>query len=155
MDKAKYELAIERYIAASPETVWKVWTERLTEWWCPKPWTTEVIEHDMRPGGRAAMIMRGPNGEEHPQEGVFLEVVPKERVIFTDAFTAGWNPSKPFMVGFFEMSPEGKGTRYRAGARHWSEESMKQHEQMGFTEGWGKVAGQLAALAEAEPTAKS
>ena len=143
------ELAVERYIDAPPDIVYKVWTERLTEWWCPKPWTTEIIEHDLRPGGRSALVMRGPAGEEHPTEGVVLEVTPNRRIVFTDAFTVGWIPHKPFMVGFFEMTPEGTGTRYRAGARHWDEATFKQHEQMGFIGGWTTVANQLAALAEA------
>lgn len=143
-----FELAVERYIDAPPETVYKVWTERLTEWWCPKPWTTEIIEQDLRPGGRSAMIMRGPAGEEHAMEGVVLEVIPNQRIVFTDAFTAGWIPHKPFMVGFFELTPASKGTRYRAGARHWDEATHKQHEQMGFIGGWTTVANQLAELAE-------
>jgi len=54
------------------------------------------------------------------------------------------------MVGFFEFTPEGTGTRYRAGSRHWDEAAHRQHEQMGFMEGWGKVADQLAELAEAQ-----
>ena len=37
---APFELAIERHIDAPPQTVFKVWTERLEEWWAPKPWTT-------------------------------------------------------------------------------------------------------------------
>jgi len=60
--KAPFELSVERFIAAPPETVFKVWTGRREEWWCPKPWTTEVIEQDLRPGGRLAMVMRGPAG---------------------------------------------------------------------------------------------
>jgi uncharacterized protein YndB with AHSA1/START domain len=62
----------------------------------------------------------------------------------------GWIPQTPFMVGFFEFTPEGTGTRYRAGSRHWGEAAHRQHEQMGFMEGWGKVADQLAELAEAQ-----
>jgi uncharacterized protein YndB with AHSA1/START domain len=150
MQQPGFELSIERYINATPETVWKVWTERLPEWWCPKPWTTELIEQDLRPGGRTALIMRGPSGEKHEQEGIILEVVPQRRVMFTDAFKVGWVPQKAFMVGFFEMTPEKNGTRYRAGARHWDEASMRQHEQMGFIAGWSKVAEQLAELAEAQ-----
>jgi uncharacterized protein YndB with AHSA1/START domain len=148
--KAQFELSVERYIDAPPETVFKVWTERLEEWWCPKPWTTEVIEQDLRPGGRSAMVMHGPTGEEERLEGVILEVVPNQRIVFTNAFTAGWIPQTPFMVGFFEFTAEGNGTRYRAGSRHWDEAAHRQHEQMGFTEGWGKVADQLAGLAEAQ-----
>jgi len=151
---AKYELVIERYIAASPKTVYKVWTERLEEWWCPKPWTTELVEQDLRPGGRSAMIMRGPGGEEQKLEGVILEVVPNKRIVFTNAFTAGWIPQTPFMVGFFEFMPDGKGTLYRAGSRHWDLASQRQHKDMGFYEGWAKVAEQLAELAEAQAKAR-
>jgi len=148
--KAEHELSVTRLIDAPVELVWKVATERLAEWWCPKPWTTEIVEQDWRAGGRSAVIMRGPDGEEHPMEGVFLEVTPRKRFVFTDAFKAGWIPQTAFMVGFFEFADEGGKTRYTAGARHWSEEALKQHEAMGFTHGWSKVAEQLAALVEAE-----
>ncbi len=150
MTEAQFELSVERYIDASPETVFRVWTDRLEEWWAPKPWTTKIVELDLRPGGRSAMIMSGPGGAGEPMEGVFLEVVPNERIVFTNAFKAGWIPQTPFMVAFFTFAPEGKGTRYRAGSRHWNEADHKKHEAMGFTQGWGIVAGQLANLAEAE-----
>lgn len=94
------------------------------------------------------MVMRGPDGEESPIEGVFLEVVPGKKFIFTNAFTAGWVPQQPFMIGMFEITPDGTGTHYRASARHWDEASRKQHQEMGFEQGWGVVADQLAALAE-------
>ena len=148
--KAEHELSVTRLIDAPVALVWQIATERLAEWWCPKPWTTEIVEQDWRAGGRSAMIMRGPEGEEHPLEGVFLEVTPRKRFVFTDAFKAGWIPQTAFMVGFFEFADEGGKTRYTAGARHWTEEALKQHEAMGFTDGWGKVAEQLAALVEAE-----
>lgn len=70
-------------------------------------------------------------------------------IVFTNAFTVGWIPQTPFMVGSFTFSPEGEGTRYQAGARHWDEAANKTHEMMGFIEGWGTVARQLADLAEA------
>jgi len=152
MSDAPHELAVTRLIDAPVALVWQIATERLAEWWCPKPWTTEIVEQDWRPGGRSAMIMRGPDGEEHAMEGVFLEVTPGKRFVFTDAFKAGWIPQTAFMVGWFEFADEGGKTRYTAGARHWTEDALKQHEAMGFTDGWGKVAEQLAALAEAEKT---
>ena len=142
-----FELSIERLIDAPVDAVWRAYTEHLAEWWCPKPWTVEIVEHDWRAGGRSALIMRGPNGEEMPQEGVFLEVVPKERVVFTDAFRTGWIPQGPFMVGFMEFTPQGDKTHYRAGARHWSAETMEQHKTMGFEAGWSKVAEQLEDVA--------
>ncbi|MGK2909706.1 MAG: SRPBCC family protein [Sphingobium sp.] len=147
-DNPAHELSVERHIAASPEKVWDVMTERLTEWWCPKPWTTEIVEMDRRPGGRSAMIMHGPEGEQHPQEGIYLAYEPGRRFAFTDALTADLMPSGPFMIGIFGIEAEGDGTRYSAKARHWTQEAMERHSEMGFEEGWGAVADQLKALCE-------
>lgn len=150
---AGHELSITRLIDALPETVYRVWTERLTEWWAPLPYTTPGVELDLRPGGRARMDMRAPDGTDLPNEGVFLEVVPNRKIVLTDAFKAGWIPNNPFMVTIVTFEPEGSGTRYTARVRHWSEDAMKRHEEMGFHQGWGTVAGQLAKLAEAETSA--
>ena len=148
------ELSVDIYIDAAPEKVWDVMTNRITEWWCPKPWTTEIIEQDWRSGGRAAMTMHGPNGEAHPSDGIFLEVVPGVRFVSTDAVMIGPDgrmaPATPFMIGGWEIATEGSGTRYTAWARHWTDEAQKQHEEMGFIPGWGAVAEQLKALCEAE-----
>ena len=143
-----YELSVTRLIDASPAAVWHVWTERLEEWWAPQPWTTRIVENDLRAGGRSALAMSGPDGDMDPMEGVYLEVVPERSIVFTNALRAGWIPQAPFMVGFFRFEPEGAKTRYTAGARHWDEAAMKQHEAMGFQQGWTTVAEQFAALAE-------
>ena len=97
--------------------------------------------------------MRGPSGEadcqgEQSVGGVLLDVVPEGRFVFTDAFSKGWQPQKPFIVGIFEIQPDGDGTHYRATARHWTAEDMEKHREMGFEAGWGAVADQLAGLAE-------
>ena len=68
-----HELAVERFIDASPATVWQVMTERMAEWFCPLPWRAEVVEHDWRPGGRSAMVFRGPDGEAMPEAAEALE----------------------------------------------------------------------------------
>uniref|UniRef100_UPI0035CC7684 SRPBCC family protein n=1 Tax=uncultured Sphingomonas sp. TaxID=158754 RepID=UPI0035CC7684 len=141
-------LSITRLIDAPREAVWRAWTDHLAEWWCPRPWTVEILEQDLRAGGASAMIMRGPNGEESPQQGVYLEVVPMERVVFTDAFTEGWIPAAPFIVGVLEFADEGGGTRYTASARHWSAADKERHEAMGFVQGWGTVAAQLEEVAQ-------
>jgi uncharacterized protein YndB with AHSA1/START domain len=157
MSTANHELSVTRFINAPPETVYRVYTERMEEWFAPKPWRTHNIEQDLRPGGRAASEMTGPDGESNPNEGVYLEVVPNERIVFTNAFTAGWQPKTLMtsecdfaMVAIVTFKPEGAGTRYTARVRHWDEEALRKHEAMGFEEGWGIAAAQLAELAEAE-----
>jgi uncharacterized protein YndB with AHSA1/START domain len=148
---ALHELSVTRLIDAPVATLWAIATGRLAEWWCPKPWTTEIVELDWRAGGRSAMVMHGPDGEAHRQEGVFLDVVPGERFVFTDAYAVGWVPQTPFMTGLFTFADEGGKTRYTASARHWSAAAMAQHAEMGFEAGWSAVAGQLAVLSEAGP----
>ena len=142
------ELRVTCFIAAPPETVWQVMTIRQEEWWCPKPWQTEIIEQDQRPGGRSAMIMRGPGGEESPQEGIFLAWDEGRRFVTTDAVTADLQPAGPLMIGIWDIAPEGDGTRYTASARHWTAEAAQQHQELGFAQGWGTCADQLKALCE-------
>jgi len=148
--KPEFELVLERVFDAPPEKVYRAWMEPdlLRQWFVPKPWGVAAIDHDPRPGGRANLVMRDPEGNEHPNEGVFLEIVPNRKIVTTDAFTEGWIPSgKPFMVAqvTFEAAPGG-GTRYVARAMHWNAESKAEHEKMGFHEGWGAAADQLAEL---------
>ncbi len=144
---AAHELSVERLMDAPVAAIWRAYTDHLNEWFCPPPWRAELVEMDLRAGGRSAITMYGPDGEVMPNEGVYLEVIPERRIVFTDAFKSGWNPAGPFMVGGFEFEPEGDQTRYRAWARHWTAEAKAQHEAMGFSAGWGKVAEQWEAVA--------
>lgn len=148
-EQQRLELSVTRYIDASPQAVWSVMTGRLPEWWCPLPWRAELNAVDWHAGGRFETSMYGPEGEQITNRGLFLEVVPNQRLVFTDAINGEFEPQQPFMIGIMEINAEADGTRYTASARHWSREAMQQHEQMGFTEGWSAVAAQLAALAEA------
>ena len=92
--------------------------------------------------------MEGPAGTRVPNRGVYLEFVPNERIVFTDAYTSAWVPSaKPFFTGILTFENEGGRTRYTARARHWTAEDCAAHEKMGFHEGWGQATDQLARLA--------
>jgi uncharacterized protein YndB with AHSA1/START domain len=144
MSTPGHELTITRFIAAPPARVWDVMTNRQEEWWCPTPWRAEFDKLDKRPGGDSLVTMYGPNGEVNKHDGFVLA--------FTDAIKPDLMPDGPFMIGIWMIEPakvDGvDGTRYTAAARHWSEETMKNHAEMGFDEGWGACADQLKALCE-------
>lgn len=146
-------LSVTRLIDSPVDIVWRTATERLAEWWCPRPWTVEIVAQDWRAGGRSAMVMHGPHGETMPQEGVFLEVTPEVRFVFTDAFAVGWRPQAPFIVGTMAFAAERGQTRYTGSVRHWTQDACERHRAMGFEQGWTAVAAQLAELAEAEARA--
>ncbi len=147
-----HELVLTRIIDAPREKLYRCWTDPalLKQWFVPKPWTIAKAEVDVRPGGSSLIVMRSPEGQEMPNPGVFLEVVPNERIVVTDAYTSAWVPSaKPFMTAIVTFEDLGGGkTRYTARARPWTAEDRAAHEKMGFHEGWGICAGQLAALAK-------
>ena len=95
------DLVLERVIDAPPEKLFKAWTdpELMKQWFVPKPWTLSRVETDVRPGGSSLIVMRSPEGQEFPNKGIYLEVVPNKRLVFTDAYTGAWEPSdKPFMT---------------------------------------------------------
>jgi uncharacterized protein YndB with AHSA1/START domain len=148
---AERELVLTRIINAPRERVYEAWTkpELMKQWFTPKPWTTPVIETDVRPSGSSLIVMRGPDGNEFPNRGVYLEVVENERLVFTDAYVKAWEPAeKPFMTAIITFENEGGKTKYTARVRHWSVADRETHEKMGFQHGWGICAEQLAALVE-------
>ncbi len=76
---------ITRVFDAPRELVFKMWTDpkHLAQWWGPKGFTNPVCEMDARPGGALRIVMRGPDGVEYPMTGVFREIAPPERLVFT------------------------------------------------------------------------
>ena len=148
---ADRELVLTRLIDAPREKLFRAWTDPalLVQWFAPLPWTTPHAELDVRPGGASLVVMRGPDGQEFPNRGVYLEVVENQRLVFTDAYSAAWEPSsKPFMTVILTFEPEAGKTRYTARVRHWSIADRETHEKMGFHQGWAICAEQLASLVE-------
>jgi len=148
-----FTLEIKRVIGASRDAVWRCWTQPdlLKQWYCPKPWKVTHAEINLQIGGRMNCIMEGPNdGERHEITGMLLEVVPQERLTFTDGYSEGFIPrANPFMTGYVRLSDHGDGrTKMVWGARHASAEDKQKHLDMGFEKGWNAAAGQLDELAK-------
>ena len=144
----KLDLVLERIVDVSLELVWAAWTkpEHMVNWFAPLPWTTTHCEIDLRPGGILHFIMRSPEGKDFPNTGCILEVVPNQRLVWTDALLPGYRPSeKPFFTAVIALETVGNGTRYTATAIHRDEAGRKQHEDMGFYQGWGTCLDQLVA----------
>ncbi|MEK1891248.1 MAG: SRPBCC family protein [Phyllobacterium sp.] len=149
----KLDLVLERVVDVPRELVWKAWTtpEHIVKWFTPKPWQTTDCEIDLRPGGVFRTTMLSPEGQSFPNVGCYLEVIPNEKLVWTDALLPGYRPSeKPFFTAYLTLESEGNGTRYRAVAIHRDEASRKQHEDMGFHDGWGTVLDQLVAYIKSE-----
>lgn len=151
------DLVLERLLDAPRELVWRAWTdpEQLKAWWAPRPYETIECEMDLRPGGAFYTRMTGPDGFDSPGTGCFLEVVPLRKIVWTNALEGEFRPTVPEDCGgfpftaivTFEDNGDGR-TRYRAVAMHRNTADRDTHEQMGFHDGWGTVAGQLEQVAQ-------
>lgn len=148
------DLGLERIIRAPRATVWSAWTDpsRLEQWWIPAPSRCRVDRLDLRPGGAFVTRMRDDGGEFVPHlDACFLAIDELERIVFTNAIDSTWRPANPApvaMTATITMDDHPDGTDYRMVVRHGDPDARARHEKLGFTEGWGSVAGQLAALAE-------
>ena len=151
------DLLLERDLAATPEKVWRCWTEAelLKHWFAPKPVETIEAVIEPVPGGRFYTVMRIPDHGDMPGEGCILLAEPAQRLVWTNVMVAGFRPvhlpEAPGSFGFsadLSFAPSARGCLYRAVVRHLTPESRAQHEAMGFHEGWGAAATQLEALAQ-------
>ena len=79
------KLIIERSYSAPIDVVWEAWADpvRAKQWWGPRGFTAPVVELDERPGGKWRAKMVGPDGTELWQHGVYREIIPKKRIVYT------------------------------------------------------------------------
>lgn len=151
---SEYSLTIDRVVSASPEALFRGWTEPdlLVQWFTPAPWRTTHAEVDIRPGGIFRTVMQSPEGDEvNEGAGCVLEVVPNRRFVWTSAFGPGYVPNDFSGGGFpmtvvLEFEPHEQGTRYIATVHHANRADRDAHESMGFYEGWSAALDQLVAL---------
>ena len=151
------DLEIDRVIAAPRERVWRAWSDprRLERWWVPAPARCRVEELELTPGGGFRTSISTDDGDFVPHlTACVLAVEPGARLVFTDALAAGWRPARqPFMTAVIALAEHPDGTRYHARVMHRDAQDRATHERLGFLDGWGTVAAQLAALVEAEAVA--
>lgn len=85
---ADRELYIRRVFDAPRAMVFEAWTQSAlaAHWWGPQGFTITSCTMDVRPGGTYRISMRSPEGTVHTKRGVYREVVPDERLVFTYAW---------------------------------------------------------------------
>jgi uncharacterized protein YndB with AHSA1/START domain len=148
------DLALERVIKAPRATVWNAWTDpaAFARWWLPAPMQCRVERLDVRPGGGLVTSMSDDGAAFVPHlDACFLVVDELDRLVFTNAIDSAWRPAAPAPVAMtaeitFAEHPD--GTDYRIVVRHGDPADRARHEELGFADGWGSVAAQLAAVAE-------
>ena len=146
----KLDLVLERSIEAPKRLVWEALTkpEHLNEWYMPKPYGVAKCEMDLRPGGIFSIDITSPEGQEFPNLGCFLEVLPMERLVWTSMLFPGYRPAVfddiP-ITAIITMETVGTGTRYVFTALHRDEADYEKNKAMGFHVGTGIALDQFMA----------
>lgn len=148
------DLSIERIIRAPRAVVWEAWTDpgSLAQWWIPAPTRCRVDRLEVRPGGAFVTRMSEDGSTFVPHvDACFLLVDERRRIVFTNALDSEWRPASPdpvAMTAEITLDDHVEGTDYRILVRHGDPAARKRHAELGFAEGWGTVADQLARFAE-------
>ena len=82
------DLSLERVVDAPRARVFALLTEPdgLRRWWGPHGFSTPEIDLDLTVGGRYRFTMEPPEGDRFHLAGVFLEVDPPQRLVYTFAW---------------------------------------------------------------------
>lgn len=80
----RHVIVTQRDVPHAPALVYDAWTDphHLARWWGPAGFTNTFDEFDARPGGRWRFTMHGPDGRGYPNECVFVELAPPDRIVF-------------------------------------------------------------------------
>lgn len=154
---AEQELVITRVFDAPREHVWKAWIEpaRVMRWWGPKNFTTPVARINLHEGGTYLNCMRSPEGRDFWSTGEYREIVPLERLVFTDSFAdeqgnvvpashygmeGNWPLKLMVTVTFEALGNKTRMTLHHTGIPAGT---MKELTQAGWNESFDKLAAYL------------
>jgi uncharacterized protein YndB with AHSA1/START domain len=113
------ELTVTRVFDAPRELVFRMWTDpqHAANWWGPIGFKTTSLEMDARPGGAYRACMRSPEGTLHCRRGVYREILPPERLVFSFAWEdASGDPGHETVVTvkFDDLGPQTRLTLHQA-----------------------------------------
>jgi uncharacterized protein YndB with AHSA1/START domain len=145
------EIVIARDFDAPRDLLYETWTQsdHIQKWLGPDGFETRVDELHLRPGGKWRYVMIGPDGDEYPSKGMFLEVAPHRRIVTTDEFdypgvmasTADLPRGMIVAVDFEDLT---ESSRLTVRINHRSAEDREKHENLGVVDGWNSSLDHLA-----------
>ncbi len=124
-------VTLVRKIKASPAKVWAAITqpEQMLKWWGPDAGPTLRVDADVRPGGRFSVVFRTIDGIERNPTGIYREVLPEKRLVFT------WDlpgAPEPETLVTFALRPIETGTELTLTHQHLPDEAARASHEKGW-----------------------
>jgi uncharacterized protein YndB with AHSA1/START domain len=140
----KPSLTIKRHFKAPPAKVFSAWTdpEKVKHWMGPGEVKVLKVESDPRTGGRYRWLMQAPNGEEHDVSGIYREVIPNQKLVFTWAWKS--TPERESLVTV-DIKPDGTGSLMTFTHEQFFDEDARDRHQKGWSAAIEKMEEYLAA----------
>ena len=147
---ANLELVVTRLLDAPRELVFKAWTrpEHAAQWWGPQGFTTESCRLDARPGGTFRIVTRAPDGGIYTKCGVYREVVPPERLVFSFAWEDANGDLGPELQVTVRLEAEGARTRLTLHQSGFESVARRDDHRTGWTSCLQRFADWLAATGD-------
>jgi uncharacterized protein YndB with AHSA1/START domain len=125
-------LTLKRRLKASPEAVYAAWTdpEKIVKWFGPDAGPVEHAALDVRVGGRYTVIFRTEDGEQHHVTGIYREVVPNEKLVFTWAWRS--TPERESLVTIL-IKPDGAGSLLTLQHEKFFDEKARDDHRRGWS----------------------
>ena len=137
-------LTLRRHYPVAPEKVWRAWTDpqALKAWFGPEEIVeVPVAEVDLRVGGRFRVAMRAADGETHDVSGVYQELVPNRKLVFSWAWRS--TPERESRVTV-RIEPDGNGCELVLLHEQFFDEAAREGHSHGWTGAMGKLEKWLA-----------
>ena len=133
-------LVLERFYPVAPEKVWRAWTDpqALKRWFGPggnDP--VSSVQLDLRAGGRYRIVFGGPDGAAHEVQGVYREVVPNRRLVFTWIWPRT-TPERESLVTI-EFRAVARGTELVFRHEQFADETVRDNHRQGWSESFAKL----------------
>ncbi|MGW0117671.1 SRPBCC domain-containing protein [Streptomyces sp. NPDC003327] len=143
---ADRELVITRTFDAPPQRVWDAWTrpEEVRVWYGVSALTTTVVDIDLRIGGAWRWGQRAPDGQEFVFSGTYEDIVPAERLDYTETFEQMPDAPPVRVTLTFDTTPDG-GTALTSTSFWPSNETRDQALAAGMETGVREQYDRLAA----------
>ena len=137
----KPSLALSRSYRVAPEKVWRAWTdpEALKRWWGPggvQP--VSLARLDVRVGGRFRIVFGGAEGKDHEVQGVYKEVVPNRKLVFTWTWPNS-TPERESLVTIMFRAVD-RGTQLDFLHEQLFDETVRDNHKRGWSETLDKLA---------------
>lgn len=141
-------LRVERVVQAGRERVYAAWTtpEIIRRWSAPHGMSIGDGEMDVKPGGRWRVVMVEPDGTRHEAFGVYLQVTPPEKLVYTHRWHHDGGSATPETTVTVEFLEQGAGTRVVLTQEGFGSAASRD----GHGEGWGSTMDRLVELFASE-----